>query len=343
MGKVLAFSLPIFLILSGCAGAKSPQPTPTPATTTTALAKASFATATPTQAAPTAATAATAASPACFDAAAFVADVTAPDYSNFGPRESFLKTWRVKNMGTCTWTADYRAVYLRGDLLGAAPSIPLSETAPGATLEISTTMTAPPSDGKYEIFYSLHDSGGKAFPIDAGDSLWALITVGNVVVLAPPSPTPGPTPSGPGGLAPASCVYSANPSFVTQMLTLINAVRASNSLPTLSANDELSAAAQSHSADMACNNYLSHTGSDGSTPDSRIAASGYTASLSRENIYAQPPQYGGTPQSAMDWWMGDAIHQAAILNPDVTGVGMGYAYYSRCTLGGYFTVDFAKP
>ncbi len=41
--------------------------------------------------------------------------------------------------------------------------------------------------------------------------------------------------------------------------------------------------------------------------------------------------------------MNDPIHQAAILNPDVTNIGLGYAYYARSTLGGYFTVDFAKP
>jgi uncharacterized protein YkwD len=41
--------------------------------------------------------------------------------------------------------------------------------------------------------------------------------------------------------------------------------------------------------------------------------------------------------------MSDPIHQAAILNADVTEVGIGYAAYSRSTLGGYFTVDFAKP
>lgn len=339
--KVFGFHIFMALVLSGCAAQASQQTAQAPASATSAAAKAAPPAATPTDVAAPATP--TAGASACTDSAGFVADVTAPDYSHFDPRESFVKTWRVKNTGTCSWTADYRAVYSRGDALGGSASIPLSQTAPGATLDISVTMTAPATDGKYESFYQLNNQAGGAMPIDAGDTLWVLITVGKVVVLPPTSPTPGPTPSGTAGLGTASCIYSANQDFASQILAMINAARATDNLPALSANDQLNAAAQAHSADMACHNYLSHTGFDGSTPESRIAASGYVASLTRGNIYAQPPQYGGTPQSAMDWWIGDPVHQAAILNADVTEVGIGYAYYSRSTLGGYFTVDFAKP
>ncbi len=343
MGKVFLLSALALFVLSGCAGVGPPAPTPSPAAKAAASSTPPLPTATPFPSAPTPAAEATAASSACTDSAAFVADVTVPDYSNFDPRQSFTKTWRVKNTGTCTWNTGYKAVYSRGDTLDGAASVLLDQTAPGATLDISIPMTAPAADGKYEAFYKLSNQSGDAMPIDDGDALWALITVGKVEVLPPPSPTPGPTPSGAAGLVAASCVFDGNQPFVSQVLGLINTARAADNLPALTNNSQLAAAAQSHSADMACNSYLSHTGSDGSTPESRIAAAGYAASLTRENIYAQPPQYGGNPQSAMDWWMSDPIHQAAILNPDVTDAGIGYAYYSRSTLGGYFTVDFAKP
>jgi uncharacterized protein YkwD len=39
-------------------------------------------------------------------------------------------------------------------------------------------------------------------------------------------------------------------------------------------------AAQSHANDMACNQLFGHTGSDGSTVASRVAASGYKAASS---------------------------------------------------------------
>ncbi|HEX2698177.1 MAG TPA: CAP domain-containing protein, partial [Anaerolineales bacterium] len=177
-----------------------------------------------------------------------------------------------------------------------------------------------------------------------------LITVGKYTARAPATPTTGPTTStttsgsssGP-GLATVTCSYKTNPDFVSQTLALINNARTANGLPALTLNDQLSEAAQSHSADMACNGFLSHTGWNGSTVASRIAAAGYTSSFQVENIYAQPPQYGGTPQSAMDWWMGDPIHRDAVLNADATEVGIGYSYYANSPLGGYFAIDFAAP
>ncbi len=354
MKKAFAFlSLAIMVLLAAC----SPQATPVSATVTplppttapTAAAPAPTTASSPT-AAPAATTAAATTQAACTDLASFVTDVTIPDYSHMDPKETFTKTWRVKNVGTCTWTADYKAVYSSGDALGAPLSIPLSETAPGATIDISANMAAPNADGKYEIFYQLTNAAGNPMPIDAGDTLWALITVGKVIAFPVSTPTTSAstqsvssgTASGP-GLSTASCVYQSNPDFVSQVFTLINAQRTANGLPALTLSDKLSVAAQSHSADMACNDYLSHTGWNGSTPDSRIAAAGYAASTTRENIYAQPPQYGGNAQAAVDWWMGDQIHRDAILNAQVTQMGVGYAAYSRSTLGGYFTVDFAAP
>ncbi len=347
MKRMLAFlSLLLIVLLSACQTAptaavtqppidmpSTPSPT-APAPTPTAAA------AQPPTPAPTAAG-------ACTDLASFVADVTIPDYSHFGPRETFTKTWRVKNSGTCTWTADYKAAYSRGDALGAPLSIPLSETAPGATLDISANMAAPGIDGKFEIFYQLKNAAGNAMPIDSGDSLWALITVGKYVAYPPPTAVPAPTSSGGSatgpGLATITCVFQGNTDFLNQMVSLINTARASHSLPALTPNNQLSSAAQNHSEDMACNNFLSHGGWNGSTPESRIAATTYTASIVRENIYAQPPQYGGDAQAAVTWWLGDPTHYAALMDSQVTDIGVGYAAYSRSDLVGYFTVDLAAP
>ena len=47
---------------------------------------------------------------------------------------------------------------------------------------------------------------------------------------------------------------------------------------------QLAKAAQSHANDMACNTLTGHTGSNGSTPKSRVTDAGYTYSLVSENI-----------------------------------------------------------
>jgi uncharacterized protein YkwD len=125
---------------------------------------------------------------------------------------------------------------------------------------------------------------------------------------------------------------------VSQIETLINTERQKNGLPALAVNSLLTGAAQKHAADMACHSMLSHSGSDGSYVNTRIAATGYSASYTEEIIYA-----GGGPQTAFDWWMNDKLHRDAILNTKSTEMGIGYAFISSSTYGGYFSVDFASP
>ncbi len=104
----------------------------------------------------------------------------------------------------------------------------------------------------------------------------------------------------------------------------VNAVKqtiaSSRPLPPVAWNGKLAAAAQSHSQDMVDNNYQSHTGSDGSSADDRIAAAGYDkASSTGENAYA----YAGSVDNAMqaflyDWGVSDAGHRRNLLQPGVS-------------------------
>jgi len=139
---------------------------------------------------------------------------------------------------------------------------------------------------------------------------------------------------------PAACDFEENAGFVTQLQTLINNARTSNSLPALSLNTQLSAAAKAHAADMLCYNYLSHTGFDSSTPETRVTAQGFTASLVVEDIYASQT---GNPQVALDWWMNNPAHRADILNASTTVFGIAYVTSEDSMLGGYFVVVSAKP
>ena len=139
---------------------------------------------------------------------------------------------------------------------------------------------------------------------------------------------------------PAACDFEENAGFVTQLQTMINNERTSNNLSALTLNTQLSAAAKTHAADMLCYNYLSHTGFDSSTPETRVAAQGFTASLVVEDIYASKT---GTPQDALDWWLSDPAHRADILNANTTSFGIAYVTSADSMLGGYFVVVSAKP
>jgi uncharacterized protein YkwD len=41
--------------------------------------------------------------------------------------------------------------------------------------------------------------------------------------------------------------------------------------------------------------------------------------------------------------MSDPTHRNEILNPNVTEMGIGYAYKADTAYGSYYTVDFASP
>lgn len=141
----------------------------------------------------------------------------------------------------------------------------------------------------------------------------------------------------------ANCSFEENADFVSQLQKLINDERAKTGLPALTVDAKLTAAAKAHATDMLCNNYLSHNGQNGSTPQSRVEAAGFKASLVLEDLYALHPAYGGNPQSAFDWWMSDPDSKADLLNANTTVVGIAYANSDDNLLGGYFVVVSAKP
>ena len=129
-----------------------------------------------------------------------------------------------------------------------------------------------------------------------------------------------------------------------QVFQLINQMRTSNGLNPLSLNVSLSAAALVHSTDMACNNFIAHSGSDGSNWADRISVQGYQYSTyPLENIYVGDPQYGGNAQGAVTWWMNSQVHRENILNGRVTETGVGYVYDPNSEYGGYYTMVFAQP
>ncbi len=76
-------------------------------------------------------------------------------------------------------------------------------------------------------------------------------------------------------------------------------------------NPTLAVAAERHSKDMATHNFLSHTGSDGSTPAARATEAGYDYSRIAENIA------GGheTSSSVVNAWLDSPEHCANIMNP----------------------------
>jgi hypothetical protein len=112
------------------------------------------------------------------DNAQFISE-TIPDGTIETPGAAFIKAWRLKNTGTCTWTSSYNAVLLNGDALGAASAVPLTgNVAPGQTVDITVNMQAPAAPGKYTGNWSMRNASGVLFGLGKSDGpFWIKITV----------------------------------------------------------------------------------------------------------------------------------------------------------------------
>ena len=129
------------------------------------------------------------------------------------------------------------------------------------------------------------------------------------------------------------------------------AIASAPAKPPLAWNPDLAAAAQAHSQDMATNQFQSHTGSDGSTPDQRMQQAGYTNASSRgENAFAYATSIDEAMQAFLiDWGVSDQGHRRNILQPNVSSsdayqsVGIGIATSNNSTVGPLvITQDFGS-
>ena len=69
--------------------------------------------------------------------AQFVKDVTVPDDTQMTAGTTFTKVWRLKNVGSCTWTPAYAVVFVSGDAMGGSATRVASPVASGSLADIS--------------------------------------------------------------------------------------------------------------------------------------------------------------------------------------------------------------
>ena len=112
------------------------------------------------------------------DAAEFVADVTIPDGTSFAPGAALIKTWRLKNIGTCTWSTSYAIVFYAGTKMGAPSVVNLpTSVAPGATVDVTVNMTAPTTSGHYRGYWMLRNASNVLFGVGPYGTYWFFIDI----------------------------------------------------------------------------------------------------------------------------------------------------------------------
>jgi uncharacterized protein YkwD len=122
-----------------------------------------------------------------------------------------------------------------------------------------------------------------------------------------------------------------------QLIDLINADRITKGLPPVKLNSKLLKAAREHSTDMAKNNFLAHSGTDGSNLGSRLTKQGYAWTAAGEDLAAGQ----ATAKIVYDSWAADSAKRSIFEDFSYEDIGVGCAYTNTATFHQYWTMDIA--
>ena len=114
------------------------------------------------------------------DSAQFITDVTVQDGTFINPGATFVKTWRLKNTGVCQWNTSYSLVFVSGTQMGGTTSVAFpNSVAPGQTVDLTVTLTAPTTGGTFRGYWQLKNSSGALFGIGVthANPFWVEIRV----------------------------------------------------------------------------------------------------------------------------------------------------------------------
>jgi hypothetical protein len=104
----------------------------------------------------------------------YVSDVTIPDNTPVNPGQTFTKTWKIQNSGTCAWDAGFKFAFSSGNAMGGATYTFPSAVAAGAVVDVSVSMTAPSTAGKAQGNWHMTTASGTPF----GNEVYVLVNVG---------------------------------------------------------------------------------------------------------------------------------------------------------------------
>lgn len=188
-------TLAVFTFQAGLTQTALSQPTETPMPTQTPSPPPTFAP--PTGAASLPANTSSAGAAACYNAA-FAGDITIPDGTVMTPGQSFTKTWRMLNNGSCAWEPGFIFNIVGGESMGGVAVTLNQRVEPGRQIEISVPMVAPKDKtGELKGTWRMADANGNYF----GETPWVIIVVGDTTatssaatVTATPTDTLTPTP-----------------------------------------------------------------------------------------------------------------------------------------------------
>jgi uncharacterized protein YkwD len=136
--------------------------------------------------------------------------------------------------------------------------------------------------------------------------------------------------------------------IAARVLELVNAARAHArrcgahsfaAAAPLRRNALLELAALAYAQDMARYGYMDHTGRDGSSPQQRIGAAGYSWVEAGENLASGVM----SADAVVDGWLHSPGHCANLMEPAYSEMGVAFAVNARDAAGIYWALEFGRP
>ena len=100
-------------------------------------------------------------------------DVTYPDDTEVTPSQDFVKTWKIKNTGTCVWGTGYTVIFAYGEKMGGVAEPLPAAVAPGEEVEVSVRFQAPATTGQFSSTWRMANANNSPF----GETFYVRIVV----------------------------------------------------------------------------------------------------------------------------------------------------------------------
>lgn len=121
--------------------------------------------------------------------ATFIDDISIPDGTSMTAGTPFVKTWRIRNTGTCTWGTNYVTYFVSGNSMSGAATVAFPNSVrPGETVDISIPLVAPTTIGDFTGSWKFRAPNGDQFGV--GTAGGVPVTVVIKVIDVPKSKDP---------------------------------------------------------------------------------------------------------------------------------------------------------
>jgi len=77
--------------------------------------------------------------------------------------QDFIKTWKIRNTGACTWGAGYTVVFAYGEKMNGVPAAINVPVTPNQEVDVSVQFKAPAKAGQYVSTWRMANASGSAF------------------------------------------------------------------------------------------------------------------------------------------------------------------------------------